>query len=216
MWRTGANKATALEISTDLNIGGVDVPAGKYAVFTKPGMSSWQVMLYNNTELWGVPDEMVDSLIVANFSVKPSKSTNKLETMLINFDNLRNDGATMDICWESTAVSIPIKAPTDDLVAKTIEKTMGGPSAGDYYRAARYYRESGKDLDQALTWMNKSLEMNGDKFWTLRQKALLLADMGKYKDAITVAKKSIEMAKEAGNEGYVKSNEESITEWMKK
>ena len=55
--------------------------------------------------------------------------------------------------------------------------------------------------------------MGGDKFWILRQKALTQAKMGKYKDAIATAEKSKMMAKEAGNDGYVKSNDKSIAEW---
>ena len=37
IWRTGANGATTIEISNDVKIGGKDVPAGKYALYTIPG-----------------------------------------------------------------------------------------------------------------------------------------------------------------------------------
>ena len=214
-WRTGANRATKIKFSTDVNIGGVDVKAGQYALYSMPGASSWTMFLYTDTSGGGVPSDWDDAKVAAKFNVAPSKS-NMVETMLININNLRNDGATIDLCWENTVVSMPLKVPSDDIVMESIEKTMAGPSAGDYYNAARYYRESGKDLNKALEWMNKSLDMNGERFWTLRQKALLLADMGKMDKAIEVAKRSIELAKEAGNDGYVKSNTESIEMWMKK
>lgn len=214
-WRTGANRATKIKFSTDVKVGGQDLEAGQYALYSMPGASSWTMYFYTDTSGGGVPSEWDDEKVAASFTVTPMKSGMKTESMLINIDNLRNDGATIDLCWENTVVSMPLSVPTDDMVMGTIEKTMAGPSAGDYYNAARYYREAGKDLDQALTWMNKSLEMNGERFWTLRQKALLLADMGNKKEAIEIAKKSMEMAKEAGNEDYVKNNTKSIAEWMK-
>lgn len=214
-WRTGANRATKISFSTAANVGGVDVEAGQYALYTMPGANSWTIYFYTDTSGGGVPKEWDDSKVAATFTVKPMKSAASYETFLINLNNVRSGGATIDLCWENTVVSIPLTVPSDDMVMASIDKTMAGPSAGDYYNAARYYREAGKDLDKALVWMNKSLEMNGDRFWTLRQKALLLADMGQMDKAIEVAKKSIEMAKEAGNDDYVKNNEKSIAKWMK-
>ncbi len=214
-WRTGANRATKIDFSTDVNVGGVDLKAGKYALYSMPGSNSWTFYFYTDTSGGGVPSDWDESKVAASFQVSPKRSSDMIETFLINVNNLRNDGATIDLGWENTVVSIPLSVPSDDIVMESIEKTMAGPSAGDYYNAARYYRESGKDLNKALEWMNKSLEMNGERFWTLRQKALLLADMGKMDKAIEVAKRSIELAKEAGNEDYVKNNEKSIKQWMK-
>lgn len=37
VWRTGANEATTFETSTDLDINGHKLPAGKYGLFTIPG-----------------------------------------------------------------------------------------------------------------------------------------------------------------------------------
>ncbi|HMG13886.1 MAG TPA: hypothetical protein VK590_00495 [Saprospiraceae bacterium] len=99
-------------------------------------------------------------------------------------------------------------------MTKSIETTLAGPSAADYYNAGRFYLESGKDLNQAYSWLHKSNEMN-PKFFMLRQEALALAKLGKYKEAITVANKSIDMAKEAKNEEYVKMNSKDIENWSK-
>jgi len=215
-WRTGANRATKIKFSTAVNVGGVDIEAGQYALYTMPGASSWTIYFYTDTSGGGVPAEWDDAKVAANIKVKPMKSGRTQESMLINLNNLRNDSATIDLCWANTVVAIPLTVPSDEIVMKSIDQTMAGPSANDYYNAARYYRESGKDLNKALVWMDKSLEMNGDRFWTLRQKALLLADMGQMDKAIEVAKKSMEMAKEAGNDDYVKNNTKSIEKWMKK
>ena len=92
---------------------------------------------------------------------------------------------------------------------------MAGPSANDYFAAASYLHDSGKELTKALDYINKATEGDNPAFWMVRRKALILADMGKKQEAIAAAKQSMELAKKAGNEDYVRMNEKSIKEWMK-
>ena len=91
---------------------------------------------------------------------------------------------------------------------------------GDLYQSAVYYHDTGKDLNQALDWINKAVakyEENGQNvFWVYRRKSLIEADLGKYKEAIATAEKCKTKAQEAGNDQYVKYSEESIAEWKKK
>ncbi|MDO8970374.1 MAG: hypothetical protein Q7U74_06775, partial [Saprospiraceae bacterium] len=61
-----------------------------------------------------------------------------------------------------------------------------------------------------------ALEKGGEKFWILRLKANILAELGRYKDAIMVAEKSSELAKKDGNEDYQRMNAKSISDWSKK
>jgi len=42
---------------------------------------------------------------------------------------------------------------------------------------------------------------------------LIAADLGKKDEAIKAAKKSLAAAKKAGNQDYVKMNEDSLKEW---
>ena len=217
-WRTGANSATKISFNNDVNVGGVDVKKGKYAIYTMPNANSWTVFLYTDSSGGGVPKEWDDSKVAAKFDVKTSKTASKVESFTIGFNNLTNSTATLDMAWENTHVSIPVDVGADEMVMASIDKTMAGPSAGDYYNAARYYRESGKDLKKAGEWMAKAMAApgNSEKFWMVRQQSLLLADMGDVKGAIDAAKKSLELATAAGNADYIKMNKESIAEWMKK
>lgn len=216
-WRTGANKNTMITFTDKVNFGGTDVEPGTYALFTQPSASSWEWWLYTDTENWGTPEEWSDDNVAATGKVNVSSISNGSESFNLYFDDLRDASATLNLDWADKRASWPVTLSTEEAVMKTIETTMAGPSGNDYYRAARYYRENGKDLKTSLEWMDKSIELRGEKFWILRQKSLVQADMGDYKGAITTAQRSIELAKEAGNDGYVKSNEASIKEWgMKK
>ena len=46
MWRTGANANTKITFSDGVTIGGKELKAGSYAVFTKPNTDNWDVYFY--------------------------------------------------------------------------------------------------------------------------------------------------------------------------
>ena len=215
MWRTGANKNTMITFDKDVKFGGTDVKAGTYAIFTKPMADMWEVYLYTDTENWGTPREWSDDKVAAKVMAKTMKMSENMENFTIMFDELSSDGANMYMGWANTIAMIPVKTGTDKEATASIEKTLAGPSAGDYYSAATYYYETEKDLNKAYEWIKKANMMNGDKqkFWQVRRQALIEAKLGKKSDAIATAKKSMELAQAAGNMDYVRANEKSIKEW---
>ncbi|MDO8365919.1 MAG: DUF2911 domain-containing protein, partial [Saprospiraceae bacterium] len=218
MWRTGANASTKVIVSEDAKVAGIPLPKGTYALYTIPGEKEWTIIFYKNTSYWGTPEpkDFKEEDVQARFTVSSIPVRDLVETLTLNLNNLRNNGGDLEIIWEYTKVVIPIMTDTDTKVMKAIESTMGGPAAGDYNAAARYYFEEKKDMAQALVWVDKALEKGGEKFWILRLKANILAELGRYNDAIMVAEKSTEMAKKEGNEDYPRMNEKSIAEWKKK
>jgi len=217
MWRVGANASTKIKFSDDATIGGTKLKAGTYAIYATPGEKEWSVIFYKNTSFWGTPGkDFKEEDVAARFSVPAQSLSSKVETFTIEIANLRNDGADLEVMWENTKVVIPIKMDTDSKVMADIQSTMAGPKPGDYYAAARYYYEEKKDMKQALEWVNASLEKGGDKFWILRLKANIQAELKMYKDAIATAAKSTELAKADGNTDYPRMNDESIADWKKK
>src|SRR5579875_514479 len=45
VWRTGANEATTLTTPIPLNIGGANIPAGKYTLWTLPSEGVWKLIV---------------------------------------------------------------------------------------------------------------------------------------------------------------------------
>jgi len=70
-----------------------------------------------------------------------------------------------------------------------------------------YYIEKGKDLNQAVTWLDKAIQQDPEGFYIYYQKARALAKLGKKEDALAASNKSIELAKAAKNDDYVALNE---------
>lgn len=216
VWRTGANTNTKISFDTDITIGETTVKAGSYAIYTKPGEKSWEVMLYSATDNWGTPQKWDDTKVVATATVTPEAMPMPIESFTITFDDLTNNSAVLGMLWENTYVGLPFTVPTDAAVMASIAEVMkGNPNDRAFYDAAVYYKSEGKDINQALTWIEKAVEMSKDepKFWYLRQQSLIHAKAGKTETAIAAAKQSLELAKKAGNADYVKMNTDSLKEW---
>jgi hypothetical protein len=215
LWRTGANAATKITFSDNVKMGGQEVKKGTYALYTIPNEKEWTIIIHKNLDHWGVDDYKQEEDLL-RFTVKPIALTSNVETFTISVDNLKNTSCDIVVAWDKTSVAIPVSLTTDETMIASIKKAMDGPSAGDFYAAARYYHEENKDPKQALEWVNKSLEKGGDKFWIMRLKALLQAKTGDYAGAIATAEKSSDLARKEGNNDYPRMNDESIKEWKSK
>lgn len=218
IWRTGANKATSVSFSTDVTIGGAEVKAGTYSLFTIPNKEEWTIMLNSETELWGAGDYDA-AKEVAKFMIKPSTTKDAYETFTIDFSHLKGANGHINLRWENTLAAIPIETGAMDAVEKQIKEILvDGPGAGTYYNAARFYLENDKDIDQAIAWINTAIEKRPNAFWYMHQKAKMQAKKGDVKAAIATAEKSMKMASEneAGDYGYVASNEKLIAKLKKK
>ena len=214
IWRTGADNCTTISFSTDLVIDSQTIQSGKYSIFSIPNKESWDVILYSDTDLWGVPRDWDEDKIVFKSTYKTNKPiVNSInETFTISFLNITNNDADMTFSWDDVSVTVNIVVPTRRIVSDNIKKVMGGsPSPSDYYSAAVYYKQENINLDTALEWINKAIDLfENPRFYQLRQQSLIMAANKKYSDAISVAKKSLRLSIEADNKDYVKMNKESI------
>ena len=211
IWRTGANSGTEISFSTDVSINGENINEGTYSIFSIPNEDSWQIIFYSDTDLWSVPRNWDESKIIFQSNFKSNTNNKVVETFSISFEDITNNNVNLVFSWDDTNVIVPIDVPTKSLV----EKKMGDdPKSSDYYSAAVYYLQENINLDIALKWMNKAIEMiENPRFFQLRQQSLILAANGQYKNAIKVAEKSLELSIQANNEDYVKMNKDSIEEW---
>jgi len=220
VWRTGADNSTKISFDTDVIISGKTIQSGTYSIFSIPNKESWEIIFYSDVELWGVPRDWSDNKIVFSsmFDVKKLKKSNTVETFTISFNDLTNNDVNMIISWENTSVDIKIEVPTRTMVESDINKVLSdNPKSSDYYAAAVFYRQENINLDKALEWINKAIEMNeSPRFWQYRQQSLIMAANDKFADAVDAAKKSLNLAIEADNQDYIKMNSESIAEWSKK
>lgn len=208
VWRTGANQATRIKFADDVSIGGQPLKAGEYALYSIPGENEWEIIINKGSENWGTNYKQEDDLL--RVKVKSTKLANAVENFTMQFENIKPTSTDLAIMWDKTAVNIPITTDIDSKVMAQINNLMNRDNK-PYFGAAMYYLESGKDLNQALTWFDKAIEQNPNAFWIYHQKANALAKLGKKEDAKQAANKSIELAKAQKNDDYVKLNEKLLT-----
>jgi hypothetical protein len=104
VWRTGANEATTLVTDADLTVGGKEVPAGKYSVFTIPNQDKWTLIINKKIGEWGIPYKYeADEL--ARVDMQVSKTAAPVENFTIAFDQA-GDTCNMRLEWENTQASV--------------------------------------------------------------------------------------------------------------
>jgi hypothetical protein len=209
IWRTGANTGTKITFSDDVKVEGIAVPKGEYLIFSWPGATEWTVSLYKDIALGGNTGDYDKTKEAANFKVKSEKLAEKIETLTINIGDIAADSKTakVQIAWENTSVKFTVAVDYDAKVMKSIEaSTKVNPN--NYFNAAVYYLENGKDLKQALEWVNVAAAANPTAFWIMYQKARIQKGLGDKAGALATSKASWEAAKTANNRDYQIMNED--------
>lgn len=214
VWRTGANANTKITFGDNVTIDGQELKKGTYAIYTIPNENSWEVLFYSDANNWGTPQNWDETKVAAKTTIQVEVIDAKIESFTLIIADIKSGSAVLGILWDNIYVGVPFEVPTDKIASKSIEMVMNGPSGNDYFQAASYYHTEGKDLKQALAWMNKAIEGDNPQFWYLRRMSLIQADMGDKAGAIATAKRSLEAAEKANNADYVKMNKESIAEWQ--
>ncbi|RYZ51781.1 MAG: DUF2911 domain-containing protein [Sphingobacteriales bacterium] len=212
VWRTGANGATKIKFGEDVMVGGQEVKAGEYALYTIPGNSQWEVILNKGTGNWGASgyDKKDD---VARFLVKPTIMPNEVQTFTINIGNITFNSCQIDIMWEKTKITIPVKANNEERLNASIDKAINKPNI-PYFQAATYYYETKGDMNKAMEYVNKALAQNPNAFYMYNLKARIAQRQGDREEAIAAARKSIDLAKGTANEAEYKRNGERIIRAM--
>lgn len=109
VWRTGANANTKINFNKDVKLGGKELPAGEYSLYTIPGDSEWTVII-NKAKSWGTQyDESQD---VIRFTARASTTSSSVETftiMMTDFDKNGKKSANIELAWGNTTVKFPIE-----------------------------------------------------------------------------------------------------------
>lgn len=212
VWRFGANSATTIKSKHSLFFEGKELKAGTYSVFAIPGKEFWEIIFNTDTE---ATEQSFDKTKIA-LSVKGKVSENSYtESLLIAFDDLKDESASIIVLWEKTKVIIPFTVNTKENAVSNIKKAIkkGKKLSGVYYNAANYYYSSLKDYKESLEYVNKSIKIESN-YRNLFLKGRIIYELGSEKEAITLAKKALELAKkDTKSIGYQNFISKTIEKW---
>jgi Protein of unknown function (DUF2911) len=204
IWRTGANAATKLRFSDQVEIGGKKIDTGAYVLYTIPNKDNWEVILNKGLSNWGT-NGYTDSADVVRFTVPSMKSKTKIESFTMQFANIKATSCELHIMWDKTAISIPISTNINDRLRAQIEKALQGDKK-PYWSAAQFYNEYDNNKPRALEMCDGALKADAKAYWVWLYKAKLQNDLGDKAGALISSNKSLELAKEDKNDDYVKMN----------
>ena len=176
---------------------------------------NWKV--YINTDLGVQEGSYKAENNVAEIAVKVNETSGKVESMTFWFANVKPGSMDLMFAWENTSWSIPIEVEYKDVAAKNIEAAIEEMKGAFrvYNSSARYYYDNELDLNKALEWSKKSVDMNAT-LWNVYTLSLIQHKLGMTKEALATAKKSLEMSQKAEYQPYIKMNTDNIAKWSKK
>ncbi len=106
-WRLGANAATEITFSKNVNFAGKAINAGRYRMYAVPGPASFQVSLNSEVGVYFANNEPNYSLDVLKVDVPVSIAPTETEQFTINFAG-DSSGVNMDFVWDKVLIRIPI------------------------------------------------------------------------------------------------------------
>lgn len=208
MWRVGANNATKITFSKDVFVAGKLIDKGSYAILATPGDTSWKLFWYAYASTdW---NDYVEKIPVLELEVQVFQNETYIETLDLRFQELTMDSCSLWLSWERTLLKIPIHLDEQEVVNRNISRTLSGPSMFDYYRSALYLHETQTTLDKALEYIQAATQNEAATFFMITREALILQDLGKKAQAQLVAKKALQLSKEAGNKDFIRINQKII------
>lgn len=210
VWRAGANKATTITFGTEVMIEGQKLPAGTYALFYVPTETEWEVVFNKVPEQWGAFTyrKEADALRVKT-KAQPAEHIEALEYTI---PVTSPDTAQVVLHWEKVKIPFTIKVDAVGLAKKKANSTFDWLSA---LFATTYFLEEKSDLAEALKWANVGIALEGN-YSMYEIKSRVLAQMGRYKEAISAAEQAIEANKTSPRRIPTTAIEKRIEEWKAK
>lgn len=219
VWRTGANENTTIEFSQNVMINGQSLPAGKYGFHAIPNKNEWILIFNKANDQWGsfTYDEKKDALRV---KVKPMKAANQ-ETMSYEFQNITATTGQIVLRWEKIAV--PFSFDIGDVNGRMlmmIREAIKNRKADDVRPLNQganfvFSQKLKANYDEAISWLDESIKAR-ETFGNLQTKARILAEMGKYQEAISVGEKAVTVGKAATPPANTTAFETVLMEWKSK
>lgn len=205
VWRAGANENTVIETTTDIEVEGQPLPAGRYGFHTIPTDGDWTIVFSTVSEAWGSysynPAE--DALRV---TVTPREGP-MTERLAFRFVDPDTESATLVLAWDQLEVPIALRVDTPSIVLANMETELRG-LAGFFWQGwdqiATYALDHNLRLDEALTWADRSIETS-PTFANRMTRANLLDALGRSEAAEAARTDAFQGAIEDDVRAYARS-----------
>ena len=106
IWRTGANEATLFTTTQTIVLGGTEVPAGTYSLYTLPMEDGTAKLIVNKqTGQWGTQYDQKQDL--ARIDLKKDALDKTVDQFTMAIEPNPAGGGVLKLMWENTQFTVP-------------------------------------------------------------------------------------------------------------
>ncbi|HSS95413.1 MAG TPA: DUF2911 domain-containing protein [Terriglobales bacterium] len=183
VWRAGANENTTISFSDPVSVEGKALDAGTYGLHMIPGEKSWIVIFSKNSTSWGAfTYKQEEDALRVTVTPQPGEFH---EALAYDFDDVKEDAATLTMRWEKLVVPVKIGVNTKELVQASLHKQLRGFAQytwDGWDDAANYLLANKLSMDDALNYCDRSIQVE-ERFDNLFTKSKVLTAMGRKDEA---------------------------------
>lgn len=193
VWRTGAGHCTKISFDNNVILGGQNIDAGKYSLFTIPNEKEWIVIINKDTTLYGSYNYNLKK-DVARFVSIPKTTNRFYETLNFDIDIIPNN-AQIFISWANTQISFDVKTSTDDDLNDFISKellTKKNKDSNIYAGATEYLFFKGENFANALKLADIAIELDANNGWARSLKVKIYETLKMYDNALNELNSAVE------------------------
>jgi hypothetical protein len=110
IWTIGANDATTIETSTDLQVNGQKLAKGIYTVWSEPQPTQWTVIFNSAHPVWHLKHGEVADKDVLRLSTTPRQGTH-MEALAWYFPVVEGRKAELVAHWGTVVVPLQLEVP---------------------------------------------------------------------------------------------------------
>ena len=195
-WRAGANENTTIEFSTDVEIEGNALAAGKYGLhllLSEDGNET--LILSKKSDAWG--SFFYDEKDVALKVPIQSETTQFTNVLTYDFEEISINHGVVALKWENKKFPFRIDVATDELVmARYAAELDELNDPKEYMAAAQYCLQNSAHYSEGLQWIDQSIALDKN-FNSLSVKAGLLYRKNGIDDALSTVDQAAELANQA-------------------
>lgn len=212
IWRGGADEATTVEFSTDVNVEGQTLKAGKYALFFIPGEREWTVIFNKKWDQWGAYAYNEDE-DAARFTVEPKMNEGLQERLIYTIHDMKVDMGYIKLSWEKMRLYIRFKSDVMEQAMSNIIAALGSTPPEKkweiYTQGAQFLVDADGNMDQALEWAKLSTDQH-DGSWNWYVRAKVEAKKGDMASAVASGTKCAEIGLASQEDTYYEEHKDEI------
>lgn len=159
-WRAGANMNTTISFSTDVMINDQPLSAGTYGFHVIPREDSYTLLFAHNHNQWGSYYLDIDQDVSLQLDIQ-SEECSFSEKLDYEFLPIAEDAMIIGLEWANRRLPFTVSVDLNETVVTSFRNELRGINTYHWQAwndAARWCLNHDTNLEEALSWANRSID----------------------------------------------------------